>query len=80
MPSRLYHISLLYTKSEDWQDIQIFAIVPEFLINAPLVKVKPLAIYPAAAVPPATAYYQRLRHYDGRRVEREVVDLHLQVT
>lgn len=38
-------------------DVQIFAIVPEFLINAPFVIVNPFAIYPAAAVPPATAYH-----------------------
>jgi hypothetical protein len=44
-------------------DVQIFAIVPEFLIRAPLVIVRPLAIYPAAAVPPATAYYQLHYHY-----------------
>lgn len=39
-------------------DIQILAIVPEFLMRAPFVIVRPLAIYPAAAVPPATAYHQ----------------------
>jgi len=39
-------------------DVHILAIVPEFLIRAPFVIVRPLAIYPAAAVPPATAYHQ----------------------
>jgi hypothetical protein len=36
--------------------LQIFAIVPEFLIIAPLVNVIPLARYAPAAVPPAATY------------------------
>jgi hypothetical protein len=47
-----------FEQEEDKGDVQILAIVPEFLIRAPFVIVRPLAIYPAAAVPPATAYHQ----------------------
>ena len=38
------------------EDIQIFAIVPEFFINAPLLTAIPFAKYAEAAVPPAATY------------------------